>query len=61
MSVLTGCIKGAEATGLVHENVRSDAYKELLTVMETSVKGSDTVSRKNAKDACMTLNIGVTV
>jgi hypothetical protein len=53
MSVLTGCIKGATATGLVDPNVRSDAYTELNEVMKDILGVSTGVSRNDSKDAYM--------
>ena len=56
MSVLTGCIAGATATGLVNPNVRADAYTQTTQVMnEILGNGTDLkVSRKDAKQALMT-------
>lgn len=55
MSVLTGCCKGATATGLVDPNKRADAYTEVTEVMN-GILGANAivVPRKNAKDALMT-------
>lgn len=60
MSALTGCHKGALITGLIDPNVRYDAYTEVTGEMNLILKrlNMDTVqvSRKDAKDAVMTLN-----
>ena len=54
MSVLTGCISGATATGLVDPNVRADAYSTVTKTMEQLLGGKVSISRKHAKDAMMT-------
>lgn len=54
MSVLTGCIAGARATGLVDPNVRSDAYSGATQLMSKILGGNVDVSRKDAKNALMT-------
>lgn len=54
MSVLTGCVAGATATGLVDPKVRADAYTTTTAVMEQILGGTVSVSRKHAKDALMT-------
>ena len=54
MSVLSGCTSGATATGLVDPNVRSDAYSEVTSAMDTIMGGGLTVSRQDAKDSTMT-------
>jgi DNA-directed RNA polymerase len=51
MSVLTGCIAGATATGLVDPNVRADAYSLVTLEMDKILGGKLVVSRKDAKDA----------
>lgn len=60
MSVLSGCISGATATGLVNPNVRADAYASVTEVMNSILvsNGSNAVNvtRKQAKDALMTLD-----
>jgi len=54
MSALTGCVAGAESTGLINPNVRADAYGKTTKVMG-EILGSDVdVSRDDAKDALMT-------
>lgn len=62
MSAMTGCIKGASATGLVHPNKRSDAYTETTVKMNEILVnlGYDTfiVSRVLAKEAMMTAGYG---
>jgi hypothetical protein len=54
MSVLTGCIAGATATGLVDPNVRADAYTSATKAMETILGTAMGISRGDAKDALMT-------
>lgn len=62
MSCMTGCIAGANATGLVDPNKRADAYTETTQVMNQILGGVGVqISRKDAKAALMTLEIGVTV
>ena len=53
-SALTGCEAGAAATGLVHPDVRSDAYSEVTDTMNNILGTSVPVSRKDAKQAVMT-------
>ena len=65
MSALAGCMKGCEATGLVHRNIRSDAYRSVteamnLLLIEDGIEEFQ-VSRADAKDAVMTLSNGVTI
>lgn len=60
MSVLTGCIAGATSTGLVDPNVRADAYTACTEAMNEILGGGLVVSRSDAKQALMTLEIGVT-
>jgi hypothetical protein len=52
---------GAEATGLVNPNVRADAYSACTEAMNTILGGGLVVARGDAKQALMTLEIGVTV
>lgn len=54
MSVLTGCVAGATATGLVDPNVRADAYSACTAAMNEILGGGLTVPRKDAKQALMT-------
>jgi len=54
MSALTGCEKGAEATGLIHPDVRADAYSTVTEAMNEILGGGLSVSRKDAKQALMT-------
>lgn len=58
MSALTGCIKGARATGLIDPNRRADAYSELQTLMQQELGTGFTVVRKAAKEALMTMYYG---
>jgi hypothetical protein len=54
MSVLTGCIAGATATGLVDPHVRADAYTSVTNEMQNLLGGAVSVSRNDAKQAVMT-------
>lgn len=54
MSVLTGCVAGATATGLVDPNVRADAYTLTTKVMEDILGSGLVVSRADAKRCLMT-------
>lgn len=62
MSVLSGCISGATATGLVDPNVRADAYASVTAVMNSILANNGSsavnVTRKQAKDALMTSYYG---
>lgn len=60
MSVLTGCYSGAKATGLVDPNCRSDAYSQITQTMKKDLGNSFSVSRKDAKQATMTVLYGST-
>ncbi len=51
MSVLTGCVAGATATGLVDPDRRADAYTQLTDEMNNILGGVLSVSRKDAKQA----------
>lgn len=59
MSTVMRCEKGANITGLINPNKRSDAYTEVTKYMNKLLKedgiDSFTVSRKDAKSAVMTL------
>lgn len=54
MSVLTGCVAGATATGCVDPDVRADAYTTVTKAMETALGGTIDISRDDAKRAVMT-------
>lgn len=56
MSAVTGCISGARATGLVDPNRRADAYTEQTSRMQGILGSNFNVSRKDAKNALMTLD-----
>lgn len=61
MSVLTGCINGARATGLVNPDERSDAYTQLTDEMNRILASQGltvSVPRKDAKKALMTTLYG---
>lgn len=54
MSVITGCIDGARATGLVDPNVRADAYSLTTNEMNKILGGQLEISRADAKKCLMT-------
>jgi DNA-dependent RNA polymerase len=54
MSALTGCVAGAESTGLINPNVRADAYTRATLVMQDILGGQVNITRKQAKEALMT-------
>jgi hypothetical protein len=54
MSVLTGCVNGARATGLVDPNRRADAYSDCTTEMQNLLGSAVNVARDDAKKALMT-------
>lgn len=54
MSVLTGCVSGATATGCVDPDVRADAYTTVTKAMESALGGTIDISRDDAKRAVMT-------
>ena len=62
MSVLTGCVEGAKATGCVNPDVRADAYHLVSVAMNAALKamGLADVSfpRKIVKNAVMTRMYG---
>ena len=61
MSVMTGCVEGARATGMVDPNVRADVYSNLTNAMNEILvmEGINVeVSRKDAKNALMTACYG---
>jgi hypothetical protein len=58
MSVLTGCVAGATATGLVDPNVRADAYTALTRAMQSILGTGFNVARSDAKQALMTSMYG---
>ena len=54
LSALTGCVAGANATGLVDPDKRMDAYKVVTDVMNTMEGIRIRIQRKDAKEAVMT-------
>lgn len=54
MSALTGCMAGANATGLVDPDVRADAYTSVTDAMAAILGNKVAVTRKQAKEATMT-------
>ena len=55
MSAITGCYDGAAATGLIHQDQRSNAYKIVTDTMNTLLPNAVGVSLQEAKEATMTL------
>jgi len=53
MSALTGCMSGAGSTGLVHKDVRSDAYADVQNIMSADLGKELTNARKDVKLAVM--------
>jgi len=53
MSVMTGCFEGAKATGLIHQDVRSDAYRFVTDAMNVILSSVLEITRAKAKDAVM--------
>lgn len=60
MSALTGCIKGANATGFVDPNRRADAYTDTTKMMSKILGGEIEIPRKDVKNAVMTRFYGST-
>ena len=58
MSALTGCVSGADATGLVDPDRRADAYTQTTDEMNKILGGALVVSLKDAKKALMTTMYG---
>lgn len=58
LSTLSGCVAGADATGLVDPNRRADAYTDVTTAMGQVMKGEFVVDRGEVKDATMTACYG---
>ena len=54
MSVLTGCVDGARATGLVDPDRRADAYTDVTTKMASILGNVVDIARKKVKQAVMT-------
>ena len=54
MSALTGCVAGADSTGMINPNVRADAYSKCTAVMAEDLGNAVDVSRGDAKQALMT-------
>lgn len=65
MSAITGCVNGAEATGLVNPNKRADAYtqvtQEMNKILTANGQTSIEVSRNDVKRAVMTCGYGSTM
>lgn len=58
MSVLSGCHKGAEATGLVDPNRRADAYTQCNDLMTNLLPSHQPPNRADVKQATMTTMYG---
>lgn len=54
MSVLTGCVEGAKATGLVDKDIRADAYTDVTIKMSKLLGSIGIIPRKAVKNAVMT-------
>lgn len=54
MSALTGCVAGAESTGMIDPDVRADAYSKVTHTMQGILGDKVDVSRADAKRATMT-------
>jgi hypothetical protein len=54
MSTITGCVRGAQATGLIDPDRRADAYSEVTQSMSQILGQGVNVSRSDAKKALMT-------
>lgn len=54
MSVLTGCVAGSDATGLIDPDRRADAYTQTTQVMATILGNAVDITRKQAKQGLMT-------
>jgi hypothetical protein len=54
MSVMTGCVDGARATGLIDPDRRADAYTQTTNEMKDILGTAVDVSRGDAKKALMT-------
>ena len=55
MSVATGCYSGAKATGLIEQDVRSDAYRTVAEFMDHYLGGSQGFLRDDVKKAVTTV------
>jgi hypothetical protein len=53
MSVLTGCKSGSTSTGLINPDKRSDAYTDVLRVMQKILPGLPDAERQSIKDAAV--------
>ena len=60
LSAMTGCKKGAMATGLINTGKRPDAYTDVLGVMQATVGESFIVHRDDVKRAVMCAVYGST-
>jgi len=58
MSAATGCYSGAKATGLIEQDVRSDAYRTVAEFMAHYLGGSLGFLRDDVKKAVMTVLYG---
>lgn len=54
MSALTGCVAGAEATGLINPDVRADVYTAATKVINELLGTSNSIPRADMKQALMT-------
>lgn len=58
MSAMTGCVAGAESTGMINPNERADAYSKTTVEMGVILGADVDVERDDAKTALMTSYYG---
>lgn len=58
MSAMTGCVSGADATGLVDPNRRADAYTQCTGLVQKRIPTFPDTARKDIKNAVMTTLYG---
>lgn len=58
LSALSGCVAGANATGLVDPNRRADAYTDVTAAMDKELGGQMLLDRSEIKQAVMTSTYG---
>jgi hypothetical protein len=58
MSAMTGCVAGAESTGMINPNERADAYSKTTVEMGVILGADVNVERDDAKTALMTSYYG---
>lgn len=60
MSVLMRCKSGANLTGLIDPNTRTDAYTAITDAVNAKLEGNLVIPRKDSKQALMTMLYGST-